>query len=167
MTPPSRRGRPAFVAAFAALLLVCSGALSTANAAPTYWTFKSQGNGKCLTASSSSSVWVASCSGATSQQWDWVGPGVGAYHQLKNRATGQCLRTDGRTARNAVWTTVCDHYQGEGQHWSYQSGVLFTYSYNTQLRTTPSGTAAVYTSDMTSATDDIPLAHYEWRGTHN
>jgi hypothetical protein len=154
-----RRRRAALVAATAALLLAGSGALSTSSAASaTLWTFKNQANGKCLTASSTGRVWVASCNGSSSQRWDWVGP---TNDWLKNAATGQCLTTDYETHRNAVWTTTCR--ESSAERWMYYSNSLFTYPAGTDLRTSPSGSAAVYTVD---AWDDAPLSYSTWTGSH-
>ncbi|WP_129842937.1 ricin-type beta-trefoil lectin domain protein [Streptomyces sp. RFCAC02] len=155
-----RRGRLALAAAFAALLLCVTGTMTTASAATTYWTFKNHANGKCLTASSSNKVWVATCTGGTSQQWDFVGPN---NDWLKNRATGRCMTTDMETHRNAVWTTTCSATYSPAR-WQYYSNSVFTYPYGDNLRTSPSGSSAVYSVD---AWDDAPLEYSEWTGSHN
>jgi hypothetical protein len=154
------RRRSSVVAVFTALLVALSGALSTSSAASaTLWTFRNHGNGKCLTASSSGSVWVASCNGSSSQRWDWVGP----YNNwLKNAATGQCLTTDDLSQRNAVWTTRCS--TGYAEDFMYYNNYLVATDYYAYLRTSDSGSSAVYSTGYLSQT---PRAYYQWTGSHN
>ncbi|WP_165953626.1 ricin-type beta-trefoil lectin domain protein [Streptomyces sp. 8K308] len=156
------RKRSVFVAACVAMLFTASGSLTSASAANVYWTFKNHGNGKCLTASSQGTVWVAACTGGRTQQWDFWGGSE--YAILQNRETGQCLRTDAKSDRNAVWTTACD-VNHAGQYWSLQSGRIRAWAHEGgQLRTSPSDSNAVY--NQRPSDSDVPAAYYTWTGTH-
>ncbi|WP_129843710.1 RICIN domain-containing protein [Streptomyces sp. RFCAC02] len=172
MNSLTRHRRSVIVAGLAALLLALSGTLSTASAATTYWTFKSSHNGRCLTGSSSGAVWVASCNGGSSQQWDWVGTGRSylgqSYHMLKNRAAGECLMTDFKTDRNSVWLSACDGDE-VGLWWSNDvPNQLDLYSSTNSLRVSPSGSDAVYTSDwlVDENAYGIPYSSHSWSRSH-
>ncbi|MGW4911142.1 hypothetical protein [Streptomyces sp. NPDC004270] len=169
MTSRARWNRSAPVAALTALLFAGSGALSTASAATTYWQYSNESNGLCLTASTqTSNVWMATCEPISSQLWDWIGPvdpdGDG-QHMLKNVANGDCLMTDFKSARNAVWTSACTGKLGE--YWDNDSPNWLDADQSPwSLRTSP-GTVAVFNSN--SATDPdigIPLSTHIWWGAH-
>jgi hypothetical protein len=170
MTISVRRKRATLGAALAALFLAVAGTLSRASAATTatYWTFRSDYNGNCLTGSATTSrVWTSPCDGGPSQQWDWVGTGRtyqnSTYHMLKNRHSGECLMTDFASDRNAVWQSACDGNE-TGLWWSndvpYQLDVL---SSNNSLRISPAS-SAVYSSDwyVDEYGYGIPSSTHNW-----
>lgn len=159
----SRLARAALTTGLAASLLAGSGWFTPASAAPTYWTFKSKESGGCLIGSSTGKVWAGTCNGSASQQWDWIGTAP-EFNQLKNRATGNCLTTDWHTYNNALWQAPCNSGDA-GQRYSYEenyigAGIDFFW----RLRTSPSGSVAVYNSDITYA--GIADKYYRWTGTH-
>ncbi|MCO6003678.1 RICIN domain-containing protein [Actinoallomurus purpureus] len=153
------RTRLALTAGLAASFLTISGSFTSASAA-TYWTFKSRQNGRCLTGSTSGKAWVAGCTGGSTQQWDWVGSGS-RYNQLKNRATGTCLTTDFKTYNNALWLSTCSSSRPPGQLFGYEDGYIGAWDFSAyRLRTSPSGSDAVYSSDITYA--GIADGYYQW-----
>lgn len=163
----SRPARLALTTGLAASLVAVSGSLTPASAAAVYWTFKSGQSGKCLTGSSTGKVWVAGCTGGKTQQWDWIGGGR-TYNELKNRATGTCLTTDWKTYNNAVWLSRCNSSRPASQLFGYGDGYIGAYDslgdmWFYRLRTSPSGSAAVYSSHITYA--NVADKYYKWTHT--
>jgi hypothetical protein len=158
-----QRKRAAAVGALAASLLALTGSLSTASAAPTIWRFQNQGNLYCLTGSAATgSVWMSKCdSGTAGQQWDWVGTGE-SYNQLQRRGTNQCLTTDNESLiKNKVWLGDCGANRYNSQLWSYSYTSERIYSrWGTELRTSPSGSDAVYAAD--AGNEVIDQIWYKW-----
>jgi hypothetical protein len=106
------------VTGLAALLIVGTSAATSASAAtPTYWTYESQYNGGCLTASASTTtVFTIACQGWQAQDWDWVGSAnFWGQHQLMSRTRGLCLTTNEDSDRNGIWLSSCD--ARDGQYW--------------------------------------------------
>jgi hypothetical protein len=159
----TRIRRLAATTGLATALLAASGWFTPASAAPTYWTFKSSESRECITGSSTGRVWVAGCSGAGSQQWDWIGSDR-EWNKLKNRATGTCLTTDFRSYNNAVWLSSCSSSRPAGQLYSLSDGYLGAYDFSYRLRTSPSGSGAVYQSDIAYA--GVADKYYKWAGSH-
>ncbi|MGW3949418.1 RICIN domain-containing protein [Streptomyces sp. NPDC004752] len=126
-----------------------------AQAAATYWQFKSIETGTCLTGGTSGVAWASACTGSQNQQWDWVGDSSGAdYPQLKNRATGLCLATDKATNFNAVWTSTCTWTLG--QRWNFEA--------TTGQFTSALGQALKAYSDGSLHT--VPGSYQAWDGWH-
>nr|WP_238427372.1 RICIN domain-containing protein [Streptomyces adustus] len=138
---------------------------TSAQAASTYWTFKNVQYGTCLTAGDSGSAYSTTCVGSNRQQWDWVGDGHSSYHMLKNRETGKCLRTDGVSNVNAVWTSTCDtdadyewwYYNGDDRVLYVQPGGLDFLSTSSTVKD------AVYSQGL----DLSNLNLFKWVGTHD
>ncbi|MEU4212757.1 ricin-type beta-trefoil lectin domain protein [Streptomyces sp. NPDC026206] len=147
------------IVAGAALLFPAS-----AQAAPTYWTFKNGQFGTCLTAGVTDAAYATVCNGGSHQQWDWIGVS-GDYNQLKNRATGRCLMTDNKSALNKVWMSTCNS-SATGQQWRYDAAAYKIQGLpggrnDSLLRTSRTKDAVYSTQDRTE--DD---AYYIWKGSH-
>ncbi|MEU2564032.1 ricin-type beta-trefoil lectin domain protein [Streptomyces longispororuber] len=136
---------------------------ASAQAAPSYWTFKNWEFHTCLTAGDSGSAYATSCSDSARQQWDWVGSDH--FQLLKNRKTGKCLTSDGKSdatnGQNSVWTTDCDkaigwHYGGDTR-WLQNNVGDWDHGF---LRTSDVRDA-VYTSGKNQVGPD----YYKWTGT--
>jgi hypothetical protein len=135
---------------------------SSAQAA-TYWTFKNERFGTCLTAGDSGSAYATLCQGWNRQQWDWVGDGPGSYMQLKNRETGKCLVSDNKSDTNAVWMGTCSAVNG--QWWYYDAATKgiwnnLGFGGDGHLRTSRVKDA-VYATDRDQEAD----SYYNWTGT--
>lgn len=149
--------------ALSALTLATTATLSPASAAPTYWEFKNTANGKCLTGSATTTaVWVSTCNDGQQQQWDWVGSNT--YKLLKNRASGRCLTSDSKSLNNAVWTSSPCDSSVNGQLWWFSGNdtKILADRWSDWLRTSPSGSDAVYATSETSTYADWA----EWTGYH-
>ncbi|MFE2586105.1 RICIN domain-containing protein [Streptomyces sp. NPDC059378] len=140
---------------------------TSAQAAPTYWTFQNVGFGTCLTAGDTGTAFATSCVGSTRQQWDWSSASAGDYHMLVNRNTGQCLRTDNRTGTNAVWTSTCDGSSGEWWYYNGENGSIINLLGENDgcLLRTSTTKDGVYATDPDQA--GIPHSYYQWTGTHD
>lgn len=149
------------IAPLALVVLTIATTLSAAPAyaAPTYWKFKNTYNGKCLHAGDTN-VWLETCSATDRQEWDWVGSGT--YQYLRNKLTGKCLTTDDKTLNNSVWSSPCSYV--DGKLWAYGgSGSYLSSHYSSWLRSSPSGSEAVYASHEYMDYGD----NMNWIGTHN
>ncbi|SDM98875.1 Cytolethal distending toxin A/C domain-containing protein [Streptomyces sp. cf386] len=137
---------------------------SSAQAA-TYWTFKNERFGTCLTAGDSGTAYATLCQGWNRQQWDWVGDGPGNFMQLKNRETGKCLVTDNKSDVNAVWLGTCNAVNGQWWYYAADTQGIFNNlggPNDGHLRTS-NNPDAVYATDA----GQEPASYYTWTGTHN
>ncbi|GHE45242.1 hypothetical protein GCM10018785_13610 [Streptomyces longispororuber] len=163
-----KKFRLATVAAVGALV-TGAGILApaTAEAAPSYWTFKNHRFNTCITAGDGDTAYGTHCQGWKRQQWDWIGGSHGIYHQLKNRETGKCLTTDFENPVNAVWTSACD--TNKHQWWYYDADRKLLYN----AKSGGGSTGFLRTSDVpdalyTSSYQDSPIgdAYFKWDGSH-
>ncbi|CAG7597500.1 RICIN domain-containing protein [Actinacidiphila bryophytorum] len=93
-----------------------------AQAAPTYWQFKSAATGTCLSAGTTGVTFASTCTGATNQQWDFVTNDPSGYNELKNRLTGQCLDTYNGSSVNGTTMDPCTWKGGQRWHFDYTTG---------------------------------------------
>ncbi|MHC3471899.1 hypothetical protein ACYF6T_24820 [Streptomyces sp. 7R007] len=153
----------------AALTLVATGALTPASAA-TYWTFRNDYEGTCLTASGTTdSVWTAACDDSlASRNWYWSSDeltdinGV-AFHRLVSKVNGKCLTTDQKTATNVVWTSTCGG--SSGQFWRGSDSLT---NYDGDLLRSSSNGDAVYASPISVVNQyGIEPERFIWWGAHD
>lgn len=130
-----------------------------AQAATTYWQFKSLAYNTCLATGTSGVVYAGSCSGSVYQQWDFVhvshDPAYpSSLSELKNRGTGLCLLTNNNNTVNGMAMGTCNG--STGQQFSYNfTSQAFTDYWGKRLRAESGG--AVYAG--------TELAY--WDGWHN
>ncbi|WP_345631642.1 RICIN domain-containing protein [Rugosimonospora acidiphila] len=107
------RKRVSLVAALATAAIGATLSLSAspASAATTYWNFRNDATGKCITAgvSSGSSVWADTCTYGNSQDWSWVKTSyTDGFKLLKSRSSGKCLHYSFGLANSTMWQAPCD-----------------------------------------------------------
>jgi hypothetical protein len=154
--------RLATVATVSAIAVAGTGALvpASAQAAPTYWTFKNTKTGTCLTAGTSGVAFLGTCNGSSYQQWDWLGNSSNGDNQLLSRATGLCLATDHKNSLNAVWTSSCNWV--DGQRWYYNAATKRMFSYLSGYLMSSPDSAGVYVADDSRTW----LDYMAWDGSH-
>jgi hypothetical protein len=171
MTRPRTVLRLALPPALSVLLLAAAGTLSPASA-ETYWTFRNDYEGTCLTASTTTgNVWGAACNDSlATRQWHWGNETYTdlqgkKYKRLVSRANGNCLTTDQKTLTNTVWTSRCG--SGE-QFWKADADVdKIENADGYELRSSSNGDA-LYTSPY-RVVDlyDIEPERFIWWGAHS
>ncbi|GAA4630510.1 hypothetical protein GCM10023196_056150 [Actinoallomurus vinaceus] len=102
-----------------------------AHASTTYWSFKNQYNHNCLTFSlTTTRVWTSACGNESQQWWDWVPSNISNFSMLKAKGRNLCLRTDHKSATNAVWLSSCDkNADGEAFQYQYYTKALVSSPY--------------------------------------
>ncbi|QOV40930.1 hypothetical protein IM697_22670 [Streptomyces ferrugineus] len=169
MTSPRTVLRLTLPPALSALLLAVAGSLSTASA-ETYWTFRNDHEGTCLTSSTTTgNVWSATCNDSlATRRWYWTNDfeyGGHRWGRLVSSANGDCLTSDYKTETNVVWTSNCGN-GGWGQIWSGDSNRLTNWL-GPMLRTSANGDA-VYTSPITVVDKyGIESTRFRWWGAHS
>lgn len=99
------------VAIATALTVAATTGISSPASAADYASYKSRRTNGCLQGNSAGTVFTATCTSATSQDWDLQFISGTSYY-LKNRSTGQCL--DANSA-NSAYTLSCNG--GTNQRW--------------------------------------------------
>lgn len=164
------RALQAVVTGIAAALIAGTSAVTSASAAPTYWTYQSQFNGGCLTASASTTtVFTDTCQHWQAQDWDWVDT-ANAYgqHQLMSRTRGLCLTTEATASRNGLWLSNCVGHVG--QYWDNDNPSLLmsdaSFDNGNSLRVSP-GATSVFSSNVLDdeALYDIDIKTHLWLAT--
>lgn len=152
--------RAATVTAATVFTLASAATTFPASAEVRYWAFKNVATGTCLTGSATTSaVYVADCQNHQNQHWQWVGDSP--FRLLMNRQTKRCMTTDSKSRDNKVWSSMpCEWVSGQRWRWSETTLTMWSH-YNSELRTSPTGSASVYATERSADFDD----ELKWRAS--